>query len=272
MKLTFKISLAAFLWAVSLSASSPAQDNNWTAAVMTLNLTGLAGSDAEFLTERLMIELQRAGGLEVMERNQRDQLLKERQFQKSGSCDAVSCLVEAGRLLAVQKIVGGSIGKIGQVISVQVRLVDLGTGAVERTAVRDYSGDAELLLTRGMREVALELMGRLGAQPRDTSQTAREAVFSKPEIAAKKIAREKPSSTLKAPQLTYGSLALSAGFGALGLISLRQAKSYNEKDNRQKADAYRSQGKAALAAASGCAAVCLISAFFKGKPSQKDRR
>lgn len=255
---------------------APAQPGVQTVAVMPLGYTGISATDAEFMTERLMIELARSGGLEIMERSRRDEILREREFQQSGACDAVACLVEAGRLLAVQKIIGGSIGQIGQVISIQVRIIDLRTGAVERTAVRDYSGGVEMVLTQGMREVALELTGRLGAQPRDTLRYAPKPKTSLPIQAPipQKYIRERPISRLRAPQLTYGSLALAAGFGVLAYASHRQAEGFYAKyreattfeqmdANRRSTDRYDKRAKVYTYLSLGCTGLCLTSAFFR---------
>ena len=141
-------------------------------AVMTLRGSGVSEADAKFLSERLGIELQRAGGFEVMERDKMDEILKEQGFQQTGACDETACLVEAGRLLPVEKMIGGSVGKMGAVFSAQIRMIDLKTGKVERTATRDYRGELEYLLTVGMRESAEELAGKREAQTQAQAPSA----------------------------------------------------------------------------------------------------
>ncbi len=133
-------------------------------AVMPLRGSAVSDADAKFLTERLTIELQRAGVYDVMERDRMAEILKEQGFQQTGACDETACLVEAGRLLPVEKMIGGSVGQVGGVFSAQIRLIDLKTGAVERTATRDYKGELDYLLTVGMHETAAELSGKLGPQ------------------------------------------------------------------------------------------------------------
>jgi hypothetical protein len=153
-------------------ACSYAQINKTTAvAVMNLGGSGISESDAKFLTDRLTIELQRAGMFEVLERDKMDEILKEQGFQQTGACDETACLVEAGRLLPVQKMIGGSLGKIGDVFSAQLRLIDLKTGKVEKTSARDYKGQMEFLLTVGMKEVAEELSGKREIQAQTPVQT-----------------------------------------------------------------------------------------------------
>ncbi|MBI4726971.1 hypothetical protein HY768_07070 [candidate division TA06 bacterium] len=125
--------------------------------LMDLRASGVSTKDAKFLTERFVIELQNTGRFAVMERDQRDEILKEQGFQQTGACDQTSCLVEAGRLLPIQKMIGGSVGKIGNTFSIQIRMVDLKTGEVEKTTAKDYTQQIDYLLTTGMKEVAIDL-------------------------------------------------------------------------------------------------------------------
>ena len=156
----------------ALSSAAIAQSERKTAvAVMNLKGSGISDQDTRFLTDRLTIELQRAGIFDVLERDKMAEILKEQGFQQTGACDETSCLVEAGRLLPVQKMIGGSLGKIGDVYAAQLRLIDLKTGKVEMTSARDYKGQMEFLLTVGMREVAEELSGKLQAQAQTPVQT-----------------------------------------------------------------------------------------------------
>lgn len=133
-------------------------------AVMPLRGSDISETEAKFLTERLNIELQRTDSFDVLERDKMDEILKEQGFQQTGACDETACLVEAGRLLPVQKMIGGSAGKVGNIYSAQIRLIDLKTGKVEKTATRDYQGQLDFLLTAGMREAAQELSGLLKPQ------------------------------------------------------------------------------------------------------------
>jgi len=133
------------------AAALQAQEQRKTAvAVMTLRGSGVSESDAKFLTERLTIELQRAGVFEVMERDKVDEILKEQGFQQTGAAD--------------EKMIGGSVGRVGNVYAAQIRLIDLRSGKVEKTATRDYKGELEHLLTAGMRESAEELSGKRAVQ------------------------------------------------------------------------------------------------------------
>ncbi|MBI5805912.1 hypothetical protein HZA73_07690 [candidate division TA06 bacterium] len=156
----------------AISSILQAQTDRKTAvAVMNLKGSGISEQDTRFLTDRLTIELQRAGTFDVLERDKMDEILKEQGFQQTGACDETACLVEAGRMLPVQKMIGGSLGRIGDVYAAQLRLIDLKTGKVEVTSARDYKGQMEFLLTVGMREVAEELSGKREIQAQTPVQT-----------------------------------------------------------------------------------------------------
>jgi len=159
-KLLFSMIVLILMSSFTLGQS----DRKTAVAVMNLKGSGISEQDTRFLTDRLTIELQRSGVFDVLERDKMDEILKEQGFQQTGACDETACLVEAGRMLPVQKMIGGSFGKIGDVYAAQLRLIDLKTGKVEMTSARDYKGQMEFLLTVGMREVAEELSGKLKAQ------------------------------------------------------------------------------------------------------------
>ena len=85
------------------------------------------------------------------------EVLKEQGFQQSG-CTTDECIVEIGRLIGVEKIISGSISKIGNIYSVSSRLVNVETGEIETTGVYDHMGNIGELLTGGMKKVAYELI------------------------------------------------------------------------------------------------------------------
>jgi curli biogenesis system outer membrane secretion channel CsgG len=166
-KLLFSVTVLILMSSFTLGQS----DRKTAVAVMNLKGSGISEQDTKFLTDRLTIELQRTGTFDVLERDKMSEILKEQGFQQTGACDETACLVEAGRMLPVQKMIGGSLGKIGDVYAAQLRLIDLKTGKVEMTSARDYKGQMEFLLTVGMREVSEELSGKLKAQAQTPVQT-----------------------------------------------------------------------------------------------------
>ena len=123
----------------------------------------VSGDEAAMLSDRLRIELFRTGAFDVMERNKMQEILEEQQFQLTG-CTDQTCAVQIGRLIGVQKMVAGSVGKIGDLYTVSLWMVDVESGRMEKTAVKDYEGRVEELMKTVMQCLAQELAGTTGGE------------------------------------------------------------------------------------------------------------
>jgi curli biogenesis system outer membrane secretion channel CsgG len=147
-----KLAWAVFFALPLLAFAVPSEKT--TLSVMDLNITsGLSAQEVAMLTDKLLNEFVTFSYYKVIERSKRDEILKEQGFQQSGACDQSSCLVEAGQLLGVQKMVGGTIGKLGAVFAVELRVMDVKTGEIDQAFSRKYSGDVSNLLD-AMKEAA----------------------------------------------------------------------------------------------------------------------
>jgi TolB-like protein len=162
-----RISIANLLIASMAFLTIPANAENVrkaNIAVMPFSNLNISEAEANALTARLVGGLHDLSIYDVLEREQMRNILKEQGFQRTGACDETSCLVEVGKLLSVEKVVGGSISKTGEMYTVQARIIDLQTGKVEKTVRRDYKSGIDGLMIIGMSEVAAELCGKLPKQ------------------------------------------------------------------------------------------------------------
>ncbi|MBC8175537.1 MAG: hypothetical protein H8E82_07785 [Candidatus Marinimicrobia bacterium] len=126
-------------------------------AVLNLEGFGISAMEAATLTDRLRSELVGVGVFLVVERGQMEMILEEQGFQQTG-CTSAECAVEVGKLLGVQKMITGSIGKIGKLFTVDVRMFDVVSSGIEQVSKRDHRGEVEGLL--GLLEVvAKDLAG-----------------------------------------------------------------------------------------------------------------
>ena len=128
-------------------------------AVLELDDQGISAAEAGSLTERLRSELFKTGMFEVLERAKMEEVLKEQGFQQTGACATTECAVEVGRLIGVERMVAGSVGKVGATFSVDIRTINVETGAIMKASTRDFTGRIDDLLRRLMPEVARELAG-----------------------------------------------------------------------------------------------------------------
>jgi TolB-like protein len=135
-----------------------AQDNT-SIAVINLNAEGISKSEASTISARLRTDLFNTDKFVVLERNKMDEILKEQGFQLS-ECTTNECVVEVGKLIGVEQIVAGNIGKIGEIITISIRLIDVETGALLRTATEDCECAMETVITKSVRNVAQTLAGK----------------------------------------------------------------------------------------------------------------
>jgi TolB-like protein len=114
-------------------------------AILDLEGRGISALEAATLTDRLRSEMVTVGAFVVVERGQMEMLLEEQGFQQTG-CTSAECAVEVGKLLGVQKMVTGSIGKLGALYTVDARMFDVQTGEIERVSKREHRGGIEGLI------------------------------------------------------------------------------------------------------------------------------
>ena len=125
-------------------------------AILALEGRGISAIEAEALTDRLSSLIVRTGRVTVVERGQMEAVLLEQDFQLTG-CTSDECAVEVGQLLGVTKMVAGSIGKIGSTYSMDLRTIDIATGKITNSIIRDYRGEIDGLLEE-MVEIAKEIV------------------------------------------------------------------------------------------------------------------
>lgn len=144
---------AILLFILSFSHSLSGQ-NQITVAVLNLDANGISEMEARTLSDELRRFLVSSNEFQVLERDNMEAILKEQGFQQSG-CTSSECVVEAGKLLGVQKMVAGNIGKIGDLFNVTVRLIDVSSGKIVSNVAERYDGDIEGLL---------DVMGRIAGK------------------------------------------------------------------------------------------------------------
>ncbi len=127
-----------------------------TTAVIEFEGNGVSDFEVTALTDRFRDEVVKLGSEIVVERGKMEEVLKEQAFQQTG-CTFSECAVEVGKLLSVQKIIIGSISKVGNLFSVSCRLVSVETGEILKVTNFDYDGEIGDLLKFGMKESVYQL-------------------------------------------------------------------------------------------------------------------
>lgn len=128
-------------------------------ALLDLSGSGVMESDLIGMTNRLRSELFTTGAFTMLERTRMNEILKEQKFQLTG-CTLTECAIQAGRLLNINFVVFGSIDKVSSIYSINIRLVNVESGKIEKIATEDCNKcvlDDVFLI--GIRNVALKLAG-----------------------------------------------------------------------------------------------------------------
>jgi TolB-like protein len=130
-----------------------------TLAVLPLEAKGgISPSEASTLSDRLRTEMVNLGYFTIIERGKMSEILEEQGFSMTG-CVSSECVVEAGRMLGVRIMVSGDVGSVGNIITVDVRMIEVETGKILRAVQYDHKGNVSGLLDL-MRRVALRLIGK----------------------------------------------------------------------------------------------------------------
>ncbi|UCH63244.1 MAG: PEGA domain-containing protein [Fidelibacterota bacterium] len=129
-----------------------------TLAVLEFDGFGISDPEIQTLTNRLRTNLTQIDVYRIIERGLMLEILQEQDFQMTG-CTSDECAVEVGQLLGAQLMLAGSIGRVGNTWTVEMRIIDVETGAVTKSASYDTRGEIDLVLTEGMGAAARKITG-----------------------------------------------------------------------------------------------------------------
>ena len=123
-----------------------AQEDIKTLAVLDFEGRGINSLEAATLTDRFTSEIGQTKVMRLVDRTMVEEILKEQGFQQSG-CTSGECAVEVGALLGVQFMINGSIGKLGETFTIDVKMTSVESGATEETRNVTYIGKVDGLVT-----------------------------------------------------------------------------------------------------------------------------
>ena len=126
-------------------------------AVNALLAKGIDKESADLLSERLRVEMVKTGSFNVMERAQMEEIFQEQSFQQSDVCNEQSCIVEMGQILGVERILAGTVGKIGKMYTFSLKMINVRTGQIMYTVDEDCDCPIEQTLTVSTKNIAQKL-------------------------------------------------------------------------------------------------------------------
>ncbi len=136
-------------------ASAPARKPKL--AVLDFRTTGkVESSGAKEAAANVRSEFFSVDKYELIDRELMIERLGEKDFAATTECDEKTCYVRYGKSLSVEKIVGGRLSSFGETWTIEMMLVDVNTGAMEKQFRHQYKGSMDELLdhaTAGAREM-----------------------------------------------------------------------------------------------------------------------
>jgi tetratricopeptide (TPR) repeat protein len=112
--------------------------------VLDFSIENIPKSDGRLIVDLVFSALVSIRRYRVLDRGQRDNILKEIEFSYSACVDE-KCQLEIGRLLAADRIVVGSLGKVGQRFILNAKMLDVQTGEAVSTAYKVFGSLEELV-------------------------------------------------------------------------------------------------------------------------------
>jgi len=141
-------------------------------AVLPFSSAGVKDYEAISLSNRLHSELVKTGRFQVVELEKVEALLKEIAFHQSGIFRE-EYVAQVGQMLGAQLMVSGSVGKVGNTYTVDVRIIGVQSRRVIKAKTSNSKGKIDDLLQL-MNEIAWEL-----AHPKSKKQQLTEIKNSK---------------------------------------------------------------------------------------------
>ena len=113
-------------------------------AVMDLSPVGVSSSTALAISDILRTEIFNTGEFVVLERAQINKILEEQKFQLLGLGET-ELAIQVGQLLSADKVLVGTVSRIGLSFVINARIVDIGKGVLEFADKYVASSEEELI-------------------------------------------------------------------------------------------------------------------------------
>lgn len=149
--------LIALIAATSITLLAQIQPKQ-TIAVLNIDSRGLT-YDAQTMGNLVRIELEKTGVFSVLDRYEVADVVAENKIDLN-KCYSKTCLVQAGKLLGANKMLGGSVELLGDKIVITLKLIDVASGTFEKSDVTEY-----LNLPEMQKMVQISIGKILGKEP-----------------------------------------------------------------------------------------------------------
>ncbi len=136
MKNTFKYALVVFATLFQFLANAK-EVKKEVYAVLNVDVSGTSSVDRKQLGNILRMHLEKTDSFQVIDKYDVAYLLAD-DAEKFEYCYGKLCLTELGRKIEADKVVSGTVDVMGDMIIVTLRRVDVASGEIDKTLVKEY--------------------------------------------------------------------------------------------------------------------------------------
>ena len=128
-------------------------------AIINLDANGVSETIAATATDILRRELFNTRRFTVIERSKMEEILQEQALQQTGVTQTQQA-VDIGRILGVDKVIAGSLSKLGSKFILDIRFIDVEKGEIELAESAD-ADDREEALPAAIKALALSIAAKI---------------------------------------------------------------------------------------------------------------
>ncbi len=203
------ILLLPFFVLPSVSQNRP-QQQKLTVAVLDFAGRGVKEDEAASLSDVFQGVLVQSQQFTVVDRNRIKAILDEIGFQQSEACSQVECIVQVGKILKVERMFAGTIGRVGRRFTINIQVIDVATAQIVSSKPRQHDGAIEDLAGDIIPDIAKEMIE---------------------ELTGKRVATGVTTTGTGTSWLWYVGGAALVGGGVAAYVILNGGKKEDEKPN-----------------------------------------
>jgi TolB-like protein len=195
-----------FTAALFAALAGPAQAKELKIAVLDIRALGTDAAKAELLSEIALTEASSMGGFDVIGKSDIASVIGfEKQKQVMGCAEDSNCLAEIGGALGVDMILVGSLGTLGDLFRLDLKLVDAKKAKVRARVGVTVEGK-ESQLVAAVQKAVRDLLSPLKAEAQANAQAAKEKEKEREKERDRERAREKEAERQKAAAASQGGV------------------------------------------------------------------
>jgi TolB-like protein len=137
-------------------------------SVLDFNVNNITKSEMQIFTDFIASHIVNTQKYRVIDRMQRDSILKEIEFSLK-DCSDESCQLKIGKMLAANLIIVGSLGKVSDLFIINIKLIQVQSGETVRSKSNTY--DNMNALIKDSENLTLDLLGMKKAQSTEIAET-----------------------------------------------------------------------------------------------------